>query len=174
MPRFLYKNQTAGRSPPPVTIPLFRNDPALCPVVALRMYLARTADLPHRDFVFIHPSSSASLVAGRLNYWVVQAVSAANVRGSVIRAHDVRKFAFSVNWARLRICRIYSRWVLGVGSPFSLALPYCMSFSSPQFCGCGVSGIDSLGFWGLPMFCSSYRQVSVLGCGVFCNLCVFP
>ena len=59
-----------------------------------------TANLPHRDFVFIHPSSSASLVAGRLNYGVVQAVSAANVRGSVIRAHDVRKFAFSVNWAR--------------------------------------------------------------------------
>ena len=41
-----------------------------------------TANLPHRDFVFIHPSSSASLVAGRLNYGVVQAVSAANVRGS--------------------------------------------------------------------------------------------
>ena len=59
-----------------------------------------TANLPHRDFIFIHPSSSASLVAGRLNYWVVQAVSAANIRGSVIRAHYVRKFAFSVNWAR--------------------------------------------------------------------------
>ena len=100
MPRFLYKNQTAGRSPPPVTIPLFRNNPALCPVVALRTYLTRTANLPHRDFVFIHPSSSASLVAGRLNYWVVQAVSAANIRGSVIRGHDVRKFAFNVNWAR--------------------------------------------------------------------------
>ena len=59
-----------------------------------------TANLPHRDFVFIHPSSSASLVAGRLNYGVVQAVSAANVRGLVIRAHDVRQFAFSVNWVR--------------------------------------------------------------------------
>ena len=59
-----------------------------------------TANLPHRDFVFIHPSSSASLVAGRLNYGVVQAVSAANVQGSVIRAHDVRKFTFSVNWVR--------------------------------------------------------------------------
>ena len=100
MPRFLYKNQTASRSPPPVTVPLFRTNPALCPVVTLRTYLHRTANLPHRDFVFVHPSSSASLVAGRLNYWVVQAVSAANIRGSVIRAHDVRKFAFSVNWAR--------------------------------------------------------------------------
>ena len=110
MPRFLYKNQTASRSPPPVTVPLFRNNPALCPVVALRTYLNRTANLPHRDFVFIHPSSSASLVAGRLNYWVVQAVSAADIRGSVIRAHDVHKFTFSVNWARradLPAVRIY-------------------------------------------------------------------
>ena len=72
----------------------------ICPVVALRTYISRTTALPHRDFVFIHPSSSASLVVGRLNYWVVQAVSTANVWGSVIRAHDVLKFAFSVNWAR--------------------------------------------------------------------------
>ena len=100
MSRFLFKIQTAGRSPPAVTIPLFRDNPALCPVVALRTYIVLTADLPHRDFIFLHPSTSASLVAGRLNYWVVQAVSTANVRGSVIRPHDVRKFAFSVNWAR--------------------------------------------------------------------------
>ena len=39
MPRLLYKNQTAGRSPPPVTILLFRDNPALCPVVALRTYI---------------------------------------------------------------------------------------------------------------------------------------
>ena len=50
--------------------------------------------------LFLHPVSAVSLVVGRLNYWVVQAISAANVRGSVVRAHDVRKFAFSVNWAR--------------------------------------------------------------------------
>ena len=99
MPRFLYKNQSAGRTPP-VVVPLFRGNPALCPVLALRAYVARTASLPHNDFVFLHPVSAASLVAGRLNYWVVQAISAANVRGSVVRAHDVRKFAFSVNWAR--------------------------------------------------------------------------
>ena len=43
MPRFLYKNQASGRSPPPVSIPLFRAHPALCPVVTLRGYLARTA-----------------------------------------------------------------------------------------------------------------------------------
>ena len=100
MPRFLYKNQSAGRTPPPVVVPLFCGNPALCPDLALRAYKASTASLPHNDFVFLHPVSATSLVAGRLNYWVVQAISAADVRGSVVRAHDVRKFAFSVNWAR--------------------------------------------------------------------------
>ena len=91
MPRFLYKNQSSGRSPPPVVVPLFGGNPALCPVLALRSYLAKTASLPHNDFVFLHPVSAASLVTGRLNYWVVQAISAANVWGSVVCAHDVRK-----------------------------------------------------------------------------------
>ena len=112
-----------------------------------------TANLPHRDFVFIHPSSSASLVAGRLNYWVVQAVSAANVRGSVIRAHDVRKFAFSVNW--VLPCGSATHpilWVLGISSPFSLPLPHYMSFRPSQFCSCGVPGINGLsGPAGLPL-----------------------
>ena len=99
MLRFLYKNQSSGRSPPPVVVPLFGGNPALCPVLALRSYLAKTASLPHNEFVFLHPVSAASLVTGRLNYWVVQAISAANVWGSFVRAHDVWKFAFSVNWA---------------------------------------------------------------------------
>ena len=34
------------------------------------------------------------------NYWLVQAILAADVGNSVVRAHDVRKFAFSFNWAR--------------------------------------------------------------------------
>ena len=87
-------------------IPLLGTHLSVCSFSTLRLFgrfasdCIDTANLPHRDFVFIHPSSSASLVAGRLNYGVVQAVSAANVRGLVIRAHDVRKFAFSVNWVR--------------------------------------------------------------------------
>ena len=92
--RFLYKNQASGRTPPPISVPLFRANPTLCLVVTFCIYLVRTkypctSMLPHHDFVFVHPSSSASLVAGRLNYWVVQAISAANIRGAVICAHDV-------------------------------------------------------------------------------------
>ena len=123
-----------------------------------------TANLPHRDFVFIHPSSSASVVAGRLNYWVMQAVSAANVRGSVIRApgsvirapgsviraHDVRKFAFSVNGTR-RADLPDILWVLGISSRFSLPLPHYMSFRPSQLCSCGVPSVNGLnGPAGLP------------------------
>ena len=109
-----------------------------------------TAHLPHRDFVFIHHSSSASLVAGRLNYWVMQAVSAANVRGSVIRAHDVRKFAFRVNWTR-RADLPHILWVLGISSPFSLPLPHYMSVRPSQLCSCGVPSVNGLsGPAGLP------------------------
>ena len=89
-------------------------NPALCSVVMLRGYLARTALVAHNDFVFVHPTSSASLVAGRINYWVVQAISAANGGGAVVRAHDVRKFAFSVHWARradLQHILSYGFWV---------------------------------------------------------------
>ena len=42
------------------------------------------------------PLWSASMV----NYWLVQAILAADVGNSVVRAHDVRKFAYSINWAR--------------------------------------------------------------------------
>ena len=110
-PRFLYKNQASGHMPPPISVPLLRDNPALCPVVTVWTYLARTSTLPHQDFVFVHPSTSASLVAGRLNYWVVQAISAANIWGAVIRAHDVRKFALSVNWA----CRVDLQHILSYG-----------------------------------------------------------
>ena len=99
IPRFLYKNQTASRCPPPISFPTFPNS-SVCPVETLRVFLRRTATWHHRDFLFINPVSHASLVAGRINYWLVQAILAADVGNSVVRAHDVRKFAYSVNWAR--------------------------------------------------------------------------
>ena len=99
IPRFLYKNQTASRCPPPISFPAFPNS-SVCPVETLRVFLRRSATWQHRDFLFINPVSHASLVAGRINYWLVQAILAADVGNSVVRAHDVRKFAYSVNWAR--------------------------------------------------------------------------
>ena len=130
MLRFLYKNQASGCSPPLVSIPLFRDNPALCPVVMLKAYLACTSLSTHRDYVFIHLTSS--LAAGRLNYWVVQAISAANVHGAVIRAHDVRKFAFSMTWARcadLQHILLYGFWssTHQFFGPLPRVLPFCSS-----------------------------------------------
>ena len=97
--RFLFKNQTASRCPPPISFPTFPNS-SVCPVETLRVFLRRTATWNHRDFLFVNPVSHASLVASRINYWLIQAILAADVGNSVVRAHDVRKFAFSINWAR--------------------------------------------------------------------------
>ena len=99
IPRFLYKNQTQQRCPPPIIIPHLPGS-TVCPVSTMRTFLRRSSDWEHHDFVFVNPSSHASLVAGRLNYWLVKAIATANEGGEVIRAHDMRKFAFSINWAR--------------------------------------------------------------------------
>ena len=99
LPRFLFKNQTASRCPPSISFPAFPNS-SVCPVETLRVFLLRTATWNQRDFLFVNPVSRASLVASRINYWLVQAILAADVGNSVVRAHDVRKFAYSINWAR--------------------------------------------------------------------------
>ena len=125
-----------------------------------------TANLPHRDFVFIHPSSSASLVTGRLNYGVVQAVSAANVRGS----SHTRTWRALLVWtgSAVRICHTSYPMVLGISSPFSLPLPHYMSFRPSRFCSCGVPSVHGLsGPTGLPLFRVSSSQFSVVECGVF-------
>ena len=100
LPRFLFKNQTASRCPPPISFPTFPTNPSVCPVETLRVFLRRTSAWDHKDFLFVNPVSHASLVASRINYWLVRAILAADVGNSVVRAHDMRKFAFSVNWAR--------------------------------------------------------------------------
>ena len=100
LPRFLFKNQTASRCPPPISFPTFPTNPSVCPVETLRVFLRRTSAWDHKDFLFVNPVSHASLVASRINYWLVQAILAADVGNSVVRAHDMRKFAFSINWAR--------------------------------------------------------------------------
>ena len=99
MHRFLYENQTAIRTPPPISFPNLPNS-LVCLVATLRTFPCRSATWDHEDFLLVNPSSHASLVAGRLNYWLVKAIVAADSNGLVIRAHDVRKFAVSVNWTR--------------------------------------------------------------------------
>ena len=131
IPRFLYKNQSLSCSPPPVTV-LFCGNGFGPP------QFAKTVFLPHNDFVFLHSVSAALLVAGRLNYWVVRAISAANVRGSVVCAHDFRQFVFSVNWScRADLQHILSYCFWALAHPFlSHYLTSCQSVL-PAFVAAG-------------------------------------
>ena len=72
MPRFLYKNQTDSRTPPPISFPALP-DSLVCPVATLRTFLRRSATWNHQDFLFLNPISHDPLVAGRINYWLVKA-----------------------------------------------------------------------------------------------------
>ena len=58
IPRFLYKNQTQQRCPPPIII----SHLPVCPVSTMRTFLRRSNDWEHHNVVFINPSSHASLV----------------------------------------------------------------------------------------------------------------
>ena len=95
---FLYKNQSLGRSPPPVRFPGIPNN-ALCPFEAVQNYITISDSLPHNDRLFVHPESGKPLTAGRLGYWLASAIKA--IDGTIdARPHDFRKFAYSAHWAR--------------------------------------------------------------------------
>ena len=51
---FLFKNQTWDRLPSEITFPVLLDDNSLCPLSALRDYIASTADQAHKGHVFIH------------------------------------------------------------------------------------------------------------------------
>ena len=98
-PSFLYKNQSSRRSPPPVFVPFF-SSPDLCPVTSLRRYLNDTTPTDNSTALFIHPTTSKPLDASRLRYWMVQAIRLAQTDRTIVRPHDLRKLAYSANWAR--------------------------------------------------------------------------
>ena len=98
-PHFLYKNQTLRRTPPPIQIPSF-NYPLLCPVTFLKRYLASCAPSDNSRALFVHPQSFASLSAGRIGYWLIQTIRLAHTDCPIVKPHDVRKLAYSANWAR--------------------------------------------------------------------------
>lgn len=96
-PSFLFKNQNPQNpTPPDITFPAIGNAHSLCPVTALRKYLAATQTLPHEDFVFIHPKSSKPLKAGRLSYWLAQAIKIGDPQAIRPAGHDIRKVGHSI------------------------------------------------------------------------------
>ena len=98
-PHFLFKNQTLRRTPPPIHVPTF-NYPLMCPVRFLKRYIASCSPSDNSRALFVNPSSFASLNAGRIGYWLVQAIRNAHADKPVVKPHDVRKLAYSANWAR--------------------------------------------------------------------------
>ena len=96
---FLFMNQTALRCPPPISFPSLSHA-LVCPIATIRAFLHRSAKWDHKVFVLVNPKLHASMVAGSLNYWLVYVIATADVQGSVVLAHDVRKLAFSINGAR--------------------------------------------------------------------------
>ena len=98
-PHFLYKNQTLRRTPPPVFLPRF-SSPLLCPVAFLQRYLSTSTPADSSRSLFVHPVSSLPLVVGRIGYWLTQAIRLAQSTRTIVRPHDIRKLAYSANWAR--------------------------------------------------------------------------
>ena len=96
---FLFKNQTATRNPPNISFPNLPEDKSLCPVLALKHYLLSTQNLPHRGHIFLNPDSGLPLTAGTLSYWMCKAIRLL-VPCAKARAHDLRKFSFSLAWTR--------------------------------------------------------------------------
>ena len=96
-PGFLFKNQTARHPlPPDITFPSLGRAHTLCPATALRCYIAKTENLPHNDSLFVHPTSGKPLVAGRLSYWLANAIKTGDPNAIRPAGHDIRKCGHSI------------------------------------------------------------------------------
>ena len=91
-PGFLFKNQAQFHSPSLMDIPDLPGS-ALCPVKALKEYLADTSDSLESG-LFLHPSSGKTLNAGRLAYFLAKAIDWL-VPEALGKAHDTRKLSTS-------------------------------------------------------------------------------
>lgn len=98
---FLFKNQTANNSLPPIiTFPTIGKNNELCPGAFLKLYLERTNDKEHRGFIFINPVSFKPLQAGRLSFWLAKAIKRGDNSTSKPSGHDTRKMGHSIAFIR--------------------------------------------------------------------------
>jgi hypothetical protein len=95
-PGFLYKNQTALKPPPAVTIrPLPRD--TLCPVANLLQYMKISACSD--GALFVHPDTRRPLNRGNISARVCALIREADPDG-VPQLHDLRRAAVSLAWTR--------------------------------------------------------------------------
>ena len=96
-PGFLYKNQREGKFPPDIKIRKLPENPALCPVRALRKYLEK---IPGPDGpVFRNSKSGAALTAASISSILCKIIEGADP-GKLPRGHDLRRVATSLAWVR--------------------------------------------------------------------------
>ena len=100
-PGFVFKNQSLKNPlPPEIQFPALGRDDTLCPVAALKTYIARTSSLKHDNVLFVNPTSGKPLAAGCLSYWLVRAIKLGAPLTPAPAGHDVRKIGHSVAFAR--------------------------------------------------------------------------
>ena len=91
-PGFLFKNQAQNHTPSLMDIPDLPGS-ALCPVKALKEYLADTKSSTEPG-LFLHPSSGKTLNAGRLAHFLAKAIDWL-IPEALGKAHDTRKLSTS-------------------------------------------------------------------------------
>ena len=96
---FLFKNQSAGRTPPNIVIPELGGDhPVMCPVRAIKLYLAKTKSTKSSK-LFLNPETGTPLNAGTLAFWLCKAINYL-LPDAICKSHDVRKLSHSLAWTR--------------------------------------------------------------------------
>ena len=97
-PGFLFKNQRMGRTPPPIELaPLGEGNSELCPVSTLRKYLEVTK--LKTGPLFLNSKSGRPLLKSTLSKLICELIEEADP-GSLPQAHDLRRTATSLAWAR--------------------------------------------------------------------------
>lgn len=95
-PGFLYKNQSARRTPPPVSVRPLPGD-SLCPVAALQEYIRSSTSVD--GHLFTHPVSHRPLNRGQISGRVCRLIHRADPTG-IPQMHDLRRAAASIAWTR--------------------------------------------------------------------------
>ena len=99
LPNFLFKNQSASRTPSALFLPALNDpgSPSLCPVAAIRFLLDHYPS--QKANLFLNPDTGAALTSATLSFWLCKSINWL-LPEAIPRAHDVRKNAFSLAWVR--------------------------------------------------------------------------
>ena len=122
--KFLYKNQSMKRIPPPICIPALRNSESsfdtLCPLYCLKIYIKRTDyfDNPDKN-LWMDPISQKPLKKARLTRLFCEIISKAHGKAINSNFHQARAIAASLAYqAGLKVSDILKRAFWASEMPF--------------------------------------------------------